>query len=140
MKGKFLKVCVTAACALLLAACAKTPEKQAQALIEEYMKTHLNDPASFELVEYSNLTNETPMIRAFVLITNKCIAEHKSDSIDVYLARFKENYTKSGKDPYEVLAKEMTCKYRANNAYGAKILKEEKFVFDPDVTHIIMVE
>ena len=140
MKSKFLKVCVNAACVFMLAACAKTPEKQAQALIEDYMKAHLNAPASFELVEYSNLANRTPMVRALELITNECIAEHKSDSIDVYLARFKENYTKSGKDPYEVLGKEMTCKYRANNAYGAKILKEETFVFDPDVTHIITVE
>lgn len=140
MKSKFLKVCVTAACAFMLAACAKTPEKQAQALIEDYMKAHLNDPASFELVEYSNLAVRTPMALALVQITNECITRHCSDSIDVYLARFKDNYTKSGKDPYEVLGREMTCKYRANNAYGAKILKEETFVFDPEVNHIVTVE
>lgn len=140
MNSKFLKVLTLSASLLLLGACAKTPEQKAQALIEDYMHQNLNDPASFELVEFGGLKNRTPMALAFVQITNECIARNCSDSIDVYLARFKENYTKSGKDPYEVIAHEMSCKYRANNSYGAKILKEEMFVFDTDVTRIVSVE
>lgn len=138
MKRKFLKVAAVAC--LFLCSCANSQERKAQALIEEYMQNNLNDPASFELVEYGNLANRTPMERAFVLITNECIKKHKSDSIDVYLQRFKDNYTKQGKDPYEVIGKEMSCKYRANNAYGAKILNEQTFVFDPQLNEIVNVE
>lgn len=140
MKSKFLKVAAMIAMSFALGACTKTPEQRAQAMIEDYMQENLNDPASFELVEYSNLANRTPMERAFVLITNECIAKHQSDSIDAYLQRFKDSYTKQGKDPYEVLNKEMSCKYRANNAYGAKVIQEQMFVFDTDVTHIVAVE
>lgn len=124
----------------VLWACTKTPEQRAQAMIKDYMQAHLNDPASFELVQYSNLANRTPMERAFVQITKECIAQHKSDSIDTYLARFKESYSNKGKDPYEVLGREMTCKFRANNVYGAKVLQEQTFVFDTDVSHIVAVE
>ncbi len=140
MKSKFLKVAAVTAGVLMLAACSKSPEQKAQAMIEDYMQAHLNDPASFELVKYSNLGKRTPMERAFVQITNECIAQHMSDSIDVFLARFKENYSSKGKDPYEILGWEMSCKYRANNAYGAKILKEETFVFNPEMTEILVVE
>lgn len=139
MKGKFLKVAILAVL-VSFTACTKTPEQRAQAMIEGYMAEHLNDPASFELVKYGNLGEHTPMSRAFVLITNECITRHQSDSIDIYLERFKDNYVKQGKDPYEVLGWEMSCKYRANNAYGAKILQEQTFMFDPDVTQIVTVE
>lgn len=140
MKSKFLKVAAMIAMSFALGACTKTPEQRAQAMIEDYMQENLNDPASFELVEYGNLAVRTPMSQAFVTITNECIARHITDSIDVYLARFRENRQKQGKDPYEVIAREMTCKYRANNSYGAKILKEQTFVFDPEVTNIVTVE
>lgn len=140
MNNKLLKVATAVAVSLSLWACSKTPEKQAQALIEEYMQTHLNDPASFEVVKYSNLAERTPMARAMVLITNEDIARHQSDSIDAHLARFKESYTKKGKDPYEVIGREMTCEFRAANAFGAKVLQEKTFVFNPEVTSIVAVE
>ena len=133
---QFLKV-VAMAARLLLGACAKTPQQQAEALIEEYMQSHLKDPASFECIHMGNLGNVTPMSTALELIEKGC-KEHgyPNDSINPMLARFKAMQEQQGKVPYEHLGYTLTLKYRAKNSFGGYEIQESEFIFNKELTSI----
>ncbi len=138
--SKFLKVTALAAC-LLLGACAKTPQQKAEALIEEYMQTHLKDPASYECIRMSNLGNITPMSTALELIEKGC-KEHgyPNDSINPMLKRFRLMQEQQGKDPYELLGYTLTLKYRAKNSFGGYEIQESEFIFNKELTAIEAVK
>lgn len=135
---QFLKVAAMAAC-LMLSSCAKAPEQKAEALIGEYMQSHLKDPASYECIEQSNLGKVTPMGRAVPMIMNECSKRHWSDSTDVFIARFKQQLIDTGKDPYEHMGWTMTVRYRAKNSFGGFAINESEFIFDPELTKITEV-
>lgn len=137
---QFLKVTVMAAC-LLLGSCAKTPQQQAEALIEEYMQSHLKDPASYECIRMSNLGKVTRMSTALELIEKGC-KEHgyPSDSVTPMLARFRAMQEQQGKDPYEHLGYTLTLKYRAKNSFGGYEIQENEFIFNKELTAIEAVK
>ena len=137
---QFLKVTAMAAC-LFLGACARTPQQQAEALIEEYMQSHLKDPASYECIHMGNLGNVTPMSTALELIEKGC-KEHgyPNDSINPMLARFRAMREQEGKDPYELLGYTLTLKYRAKNSFGGNEIQENEFIFNKELTAIEVVK
>lgn len=137
---QFLKVAAMAV-SLLLGACAKTPQQQAEALIEDYMQSHLKDPDSYECIHMSNLGKVTPMSTAMELIEKGC-KEHgyPIDSINPMLARFRAMQEQQGKDPYEHLGYTLTLKYRAKNSFGGYDIHESEFIFNKDLSVIEAVK
>lgn len=137
---QFLKVTALAAC-LILGACAKTPQQQAEALIEEYMQNNLKDPASYECIHMGNLGNVTPMSTALELIEKGC-KEHgyPKDSINPMLKRFRLMQEQQGKDPYELLGYTLTLKYRAKNSFGGFEIQESEFIFNKELSSIETVK
>ena len=139
--NQFLKVAAMAACLLSLGACTKSPEQKAEALIEEYMQSHLKDPASFECIKQSNLGKVTPMSTALELIEKGCKERgYPNDSINPMLVRFRTMREQEGKDPYELLGYTMTLKYRAKNSFGGYEIQESEFIFNKDLTAIEAVK
>lgn len=141
LMNQFLKVAAMAACLLSLGACTKSPEQKAEALIEEYMQSHLKDPASYECIKQSNLGKVTPMSTALELIEKGCKERgYPNDSIDSMLARFRAMREQEGKDPYEHLGYTMTLKYRAKNSFGGYEIQESEFIFNKELTAIEAVK
>lgn len=150
---------------VLLAGCT-SPEKKAQSCIKAEMKKNLNDPSSYEPVEFSKLDS------LFSYFRNSQEWSDIRDSVDKYEHIYEDHISSyswvkeraqekmkdlglsfdevKGKTFYflekqdsleknykpEWIGWEMKHKFRAKNGFGAMKLDEEIFHFDKEVTKI----
>lgn len=110
------------ACTLLFASCKKDYEKQ----VDEYYSTHLNDPLSYECISISDpLQILTPISLTTIMYGDDKDVLEKVNAV-------RENLKSEGKDPNEVIGYYLIHKYRANNAFGAKVKQEDIVFFNKD--------
>ena len=110
------------ACTLVFASCKKDYEKQ----VDEYYSTHLNDPSSYECISMSDPLQVLTPISLITII----YGDDKDILEKVDAAR--ETLKSEGKDPNEVIGYYVIHKYRANNAFGAKIKQEDVVFFNKE--------
>lgn len=149
--------------------CAPTPEKMARALIKDYIEKNLDDPSTYEAVEFgeldsiiypwaeyaASLQNGIDRYTAEIEDCKKSIAKYKSMPFDMsqFIPRYQkliDEYQSVINDYNEKLEKEdewvefegfkITHTFRATNAFGAKILNKYIFTISPDLTTIEDVE
>lgn len=151
----------------LIVSCS-SPEKEAQKLITKHLQETLNDWNSYEPVKFSSLDsaftsvqeNERyaiahhrydSFLKSAERITEKIIfASNRREilsykyqaELDLNMAR---NYYDLAQRIDSLFVPEfkgwsITHIYRANNAMGAKVIFNEKYIFDPEITTIIKTE
>ena len=144
---------------VLLVSCSKSPEKIAQSNISEYLKKNMDDPSSYESVEFGKLdtlhTSFSESKEGLVLQEKDAklslrVQElsNKLDSPDLTMNEIKdiqkenEQITKDRLAINDILQSKtlsykgaingfsMTHKFRGKNKLGAKILNEINFLLD----------
>lgn len=149
--------------------CVPKPEKVAQTLIKDYLQKNLDDPSTYEAVEFGELdsiiypwSKYAAILQERVDMYNKEIEEceesilrYKAMSIDMsqFIVRFQDLISKHRSEIEKTkndLSKqdewrdhkgfEMTHSFRATNAFGAKILNKYIFTISPDLTTIENIE
>jgi hypothetical protein len=144
---------------VVLCSCTKSPEEQAKSNISEYLKKNMDDPSSYESVEFGKLdtlhTSFSESKEGIELETKDSklgdrVTElsNKLDLPDLTLNDIKniqkenEQITKDRLAINDIIAKKtltykgsvngysMTHKFRGKNKLGAKILNEINFLLD----------
>jgi hypothetical protein len=152
------KIILVLVVALALFSCSKSPEKETQGNIVEYLKANMDDPSSYENVSFGKLdTLHSTYLESKEGIQLK-IKEEKlaskmqllSDEIDNTesiprlneIQKESDKITKERKDISDILEKKsigykgavtgfsMTHKFRGKNKLGAVILTEKRFLLD----------
>jgi len=132
------------ACLLILSSCQFTKQQKAEKLVKDYLKTHLNDPDSYENVSFGKLTinpyayedtipagielkkKEDSLIRGNDSVAAKEIRAHL-DSIDfIYPNPIVKAYI-------------LDHTYRAKNGFGGVITYNQRFVFNKTCDTIMFV-
>ena len=144
------------------------PEKKAQKLIKQQLKETLNDPKSYEAVNFGKLDSAFTLIKenldyieanaGYEVYSQSTLDKSNYEYFDSYKLKYVVDFDlwnaeiDTAKKYLAILEKmesefipefkgwSMTHKLRAKNAMGAVILNEYIFYFDKDITKIINVE
>lgn len=153
------KIILLLVLSVALFSCSKSPEEQAKSNISEYLKKNMDDPSSYESVEFGKLdtlhksfdeSTEGLVLREKDAKLSLRVQElsNKLDSPDLTLKEVKsiqkenEQITRDRLAINDVMAKKtltykgdvngysMVHKFRGKNKLGAKILNETNFLLD----------
>ena len=120
---------------LLTFACGGKQENH-EIVIEQYYKSNLHDPNSYELVRIG-LPKEVTRISAIYKVGMERGEEFSV--IERKASEYAKELQGKGIDPAEVIAYEVEHRYRAKNALGALVLENEIVVLDPTMSEVIKV-
>ncbi len=112
-------------------------EEKAKALIKEYILKYANDPKSYEAVEFGSLDSlqSIDMIGTGAEYFN--LQNEFSKSTD--MEERKRIMVKQNKLLKDRQGFQMTHRYRASNAFGAKVLSDNIFYFNAGIDSILAV-
>lgn len=124
---------------LLLCLC--SCQEQHEKAIEDYIQKNFNDPQSYECVEIGKVQEETVILYAMEQVRARGKAEGwTADSIFNKTMELRPFLEEQGEDPDKVLFRYVDHTYRANNALGAKMLHNERWYFNEDLTSVVRIE
>lgn len=153
------KIILAMALTSVLFSCSKSPENQAQSNISEYLKANMDDPSSYESVEFEKLdtlhTSFNESKKGMQLIADESrlalgmtkldikldnddlsmsdIENIKKESSEITKKRIAINDTRTSetiKYKGAISGYSMVHKFRGKNKLGAKILDEIRFLLD----------
>lgn len=159
LKSKIMKkIILGLVLSVVLYSCTKSPEEQAKSNISEYLKKNMDDPSSYESVEFGKLdTLHTSFSESKEGIELETKESKLSDQMEVLSAEIdhtesisrltdiqkeSDEITKKRKEINDILQNKiisykgavngysMTHKFRGKNKLGAKILNEINFLLD----------
>lgn len=145
------------AAAAIFAACTPTPEETAQQLITDYLQKNMNDPKTYEAIEFGKLdstfTNfqETGEYQELDALYERYIAlaklkqsekEFKAAMAALDTAEIYANSIKEKEQSYKPTHSgwKMTHSYRGANGLGVVIKCENAFFFNIDLSDVTNVE
>lgn len=120
-----------------LVSCKENYEKA----VDDYVNENFNDPSSYECVELGKPQEYTVILYAMDMLKAKATAEGWSgDSLFNKTLELRPYLEAQGDDPDKVIFRFVEHTYRANNAMGAKVLHNEKWYLNDDLTKITRIE
>ncbi len=121
--------------------CLCSCQEQHEKAIEDYIQKNFNDPQSYECVEIGKVQEETVILYAMEQVRARGKAEGwTADSIFNKTMELRPFLEEQGEDPDKVLFRYVDHTYRANNALGAKMLHNERWYFNEDLTSVVRIE
>lgn len=123
---------------LLMVACVKpSNEEKAKALIKEYILKYANDPKSYEAIEFGSLDSlqSIDMIGTGAEYFN--LQNEFSKSTD--MEERKRIMIRQHKILKDRQGFQMIHRYRASNAFGAKVLSDNIFYFNAGMDSVLVV-
>lgn len=121
--------------------CLCSCQEQHEKAIEDYIQKNFNDPQSYECVEIGKVQEETVILYAMDQVRARGKAEGwTADSIFNKTMELRPFLEEQGEDPDKVLFRYVDHTYRANNALGAKMLHNERWYFNEDLTSVVRIE
>lgn len=145
--------------AIIFAAACSSPQKDAESLIKKFMKENLNDPKSYEIVEFTEIdslwTNTDRLSSDFEFEAGSMERNHQH-MLDMFEITNDRQYLDSAKiimDKWDLAIKDIKKtiaefepefkgfrvyhKYRAKNAMGATTLSIMELHLNPELTKIV---
>ncbi|WP_343539639.1 hypothetical protein [Sphingobacterium thalpophilum] len=138
---KKLMLAITTICFMTFCSSPVGPnnENKAQRLISEYLKRNLNDPESYESIEFSSIDS----LKSIIFYTDEYshydkYSKDKSNNLQMRLA-YSKLLVQLASQPNPPKGFSLTHTYRAKNGFGAKMLEKKKFIFNDRIDSIISV-